>query len=66
MPNSPPLLGVTVPYSVNVGQRERAAALGQRERRSWHRERGRGKGRISLRLFFLDRNNYIAHLLIVL
>ena len=51
---------------VDVGQRERAAALEQRERRSWRRERGRGKRRISLRLFFFDRNNYIAPILIVM
>jgi len=35
-------------------------------RENWHRERGRGKGRISLRLFFLDLNDYIASLFIVL
>lgn len=51
---------------VDVGQREWAAELGQRGRRSGRRERGRGKGRISVRLFFLYRNDYIAPLLIVL
>jgi hypothetical protein len=36
----------------------------QRDMRRWKRERERGK--ISLRLFFLDLNDYIASLFIVL
>ena len=47
-------------------QREGAAMLGQRERRSWRRGRERERGKISMRLFFLDCNDYIAPLLIVL
>jgi hypothetical protein len=46
--------------------------LGERRRR-WHKERGEGDAgereervREALRLFFLDRNDYIAPLLIVL
>ena len=38
----------------------------ERESKRWRRERVRGKGRISLRQFFFNPNDYIASLFIVL
>ena len=44
----------------------RGRSARERERKRWSRERVTGKGRISLRPFFLNPNDYIASLFIVL
>ena len=50
---------------LGFGERGEGDGVGREERETLERER-EGRDREALRLFFLDRNDYIASLLIVL